>query len=63
MKALRAMPRYRTSGHPFSSWLYQISATPSPSLSASGGRRRVIDAAVEIADPARPSGGKGVEVG
>ncbi len=25
-KALRALPRYRTTGHPFSAWLYQIAS-------------------------------------
>lgn len=25
-KALRALPRYRSTGHPFSAWLYQIAA-------------------------------------
>jgi len=46
-KALRAIPRYRPSGHPFSAWLYQISINaiadhyrakrPEADLDAAGG--------------------------
>jgi RNA polymerase sigma-70 factor (ECF subfamily) len=52
MKALRAMPRYRTSGHPFSAWLYQISAN---AIADHFRQRRTptssLDDAVQVADP------------
>jgi RNA polymerase sigma-70 factor (ECF subfamily) len=62
MKALRAMPRYRPSGHPFSSWLYQISAN---AIADHFRQRRpqasLDDAAIEIVDPTRPVAERVVE--
>jgi RNA polymerase sigma-70 factor (ECF subfamily) len=54
MKALRAMPRYRPSGHPFSSWLYQISANAIADHFRQRRPQASLDAAIEIVDPARP---------
>ena len=54
MKALRAMPRYRPSGHPFSSWLYQISANAIADHFRQRRPQASLDAAVEIVDPTRP---------
>src|ERR1039458_6158213 len=51
MKALRAMPRYRPSGHPFSSWLYQISANAIADHFRQRRPQASLDAAVEIVDP------------
>ena len=59
MKALRAMPRYRPSGHPFSSWLYQISANAIADHFRQRRPQASLDAAIEIVDPARPGGGAG----
>jgi len=61
MKALRAMPRYRPSGHPFSAWLYQISAN---AIADHFRQRRTVsslDAAIEVVDPSRPVADRVVE--
>ncbi len=39
-KALRAIGRYRPSGHPFSAWLYQILSMPSMTTTAAANRPR-----------------------
>ncbi len=54
MKALRAMPRYRPSGHPFSAWLYQITSNAIADHYRQHRATSSLDAAVEVADPARP---------
>jgi len=61
MKALRAMPRYRPSGHPFSSWLYQISANAIADHFRQQRPQASLDAAVEIVDPSRPVAERVVE--
>jgi RNA polymerase sigma-70 factor (ECF subfamily) len=52
-KALRAIGRYRSSGHPFSAWLYQISVNAI--YDHYRGRRPTssLDGAVAVADPSR----------
>lgn len=62
MKALRAMPRYRPSGHPFSSWLYQISANAIADHFRQRRPQASLDAAVEIADPTRPVAERVIEL-
>jgi RNA polymerase sigma-70 factor (ECF subfamily) len=54
MKALRAMPRYRPSGHPFSAWLYQIAANAIADHYRQHRATTSLDAAVEVVDPQRP---------
>jgi RNA polymerase sigma-70 factor (ECF subfamily) len=61
MKALRAMPRYRASGHPFSSWLYQISANAIADHFRQRRPQASLDGAVEIVDPTRPVAERVVE--
>lgn len=52
-KALRAIGRYRHSGHPFSSWLYQISVNAITDHHRSRRPVTSIDDAVAVADPQR----------
>ncbi|MFN2451710.1 MAG: RNA polymerase sigma factor [Candidatus Dormibacteria bacterium] len=54
LKALRAIGRYRPSGHPFSAWLYQISSNAI--VDHYRGRRPTaeLDDAVGVVDPAMP---------
>jgi RNA polymerase sigma-70 factor (ECF subfamily) len=61
MKALRAMPRYRPSGHPFSSWLYQISANAIADHFRQQRPQASLDVAMEIVDPSRPVAERVVE--
>lgn len=56
-KALRAIPRYRPSGHPFSSWLYQIAVNSITDHYRS--RRRQAESLEE--QPERPTPGPGVD--
>jgi len=53
-KALRAIGRYRSSGHPFSAWLYQISVNAIYDHYRSRRPTSSLDGAVGVADPARP---------
>ncbi len=62
MKALRAMPRYRPTGHPFSAWLYQISANAIADHFRQRRPQSSLDAAVELADRARPVADQVVEL-
>ncbi len=62
MKALRAMPRYRPTGHPFSAWLYQISSNAIADHFRQRRPHSSLDAAVEVADPARPVADRVVEL-
>lgn len=54
LKALRAIGRYKPSGHPFSAWLYQISVNAIADHYRA--RRPVsnLDDAIGVADPERP---------
>lgn len=61
MKALRAMPRYRPSGHPFSAWLYQITSNAIADHYRQHRATSSLDAAVEVVDPARPVAERVVE--
>lgn len=54
MKALRAMPRYRPTGHPFSAWLYQIASNAIADHYRQHRPTSSLDDAVELVDPARP---------
>ncbi len=54
MKALKAMPRYKPSGHPFSAWLYQIAANAIFDHYRQHRATQSLDAAIEVADPQRP---------
>lgn len=53
-KALRAIGRYRPSGHPFSSWLYQISINAINDFYRSRRPTQSLDSAVAVADSQRP---------
>ncbi|MGH7722285.1 MAG: RNA polymerase sigma factor [Candidatus Dormibacteria bacterium] len=53
-KALRAIGRYRPSGHPFSSWLYQISVNAIADHYRAKRPVSSLDDAIGIADPQRP---------
>lgn len=53
-KALRAIGRYRPSGHPFSAWLYQISVNAINDHYRSKRPVSSLDGAVGVADAARP---------
>jgi RNA polymerase sigma-70 factor (ECF subfamily) len=53
-KALRAIGRYRPTGHPFSSWLYQISANAIADHYRHKRPASNIDDEVQLADPAEP---------
>ena len=61
MKALRAMPRYRPSGHPFSAWLYQISANAIADHYRQRRTAQSLDTAIEVVDPSRPVAERVVE--
>ena len=52
-KALRALPRYQHSGHPFSAWLYQIAVNASTDHYRS--RRRAEDSLDEVPEPVDPT--------
>jgi RNA polymerase sigma-70 factor, ECF subfamily len=53
-KALRAIGRYKPSGHPFSAWLYQISVNAINDHYRSRKPTSSLDSAIAVADPARP---------
>ena len=53
-KALRAIGRYRPSGHPFSAWLYQISVNAINDHYRSKRPVSSLDHAIGVADAARP---------
>src|SRR5260370_39858800 len=53
-KALRAIGRYRPSGHPFSAWLYQISVNAINDHYRSRRTTSSIEDAVGVPDPSRP---------
>ena len=53
-KALRAIGRYKPSGHPFSAWLYQISVNAINDHYRSRRPAQSLDAAVAVADGQRP---------
>ena len=53
-KALRAIHRYRPSGHPFSAWLYQISVNAIADHYRSRRPESDIDDAVGVSAPGRP---------
>jgi len=53
-KALRAIGRYRPSGHPFSAWLYQISVNAINDHYRSKKPVSSLDGAIGVADAARP---------
>jgi len=53
-KALRAIGRYRPSGHPFSAWLYQISVNAINDHYRSKRPVSSLDGAIAVADAARP---------
>ena len=53
-KALRAIGRYRPSGHPFSAWLYQISVNAIADHYRSKRPEADLDDAVEVRDKAQP---------
>lgn len=52
-KALRAIGRYRPSGHPFSSWLYQISINAINDFYRSRRPTQSLDSAIAVADSQR----------
>ena len=52
-KALRAIGRYRPSGHPFSAWLYQISVNAINDHYRSRKPTSSLDGAIAVADPQR----------
>jgi len=52
-KALRAIGRYKPSGHPFSAWLYQISVNAIADHYRSQKPQSNFDDAVAVADPSR----------
>jgi RNA polymerase sigma-70 factor, ECF subfamily len=52
-KALRAIGRYRPSGHPFSAWLYQISVNAINDHYRSHKPTSSLDGALGVADPQR----------
>ncbi len=53
-KALRAIGRYKPSGHPFSAWLYQISVNAINDHYRSRRPAQSLDTAVAVADGQRP---------
>lgn len=53
-KALRAIGRYKPSGHPFSSWLYQISVNAIADHYRAKKPVSNLDDAIGVADPQRP---------
>ena len=54
LKALRAIGRYKPSGHPFSAWLYQISVNAIADHYRARKPTSSIDDAIAVADPAKP---------
>jgi RNA polymerase sigma-70 factor, ECF subfamily len=52
-KALRAIGRYRPSGHPFSAWLYQISVNAINDHYRGHKATSSLDGAIGVADPQR----------
>jgi RNA polymerase sigma-70 factor (ECF subfamily) len=54
VKALRAIGRYKPSGHPFSSWLYQISVNAIADHYRAKKPVSNLDDAIGVADPQRP---------
>ncbi|HET9051628.1 MAG TPA: sigma-70 family RNA polymerase sigma factor [Candidatus Dormibacteraeota bacterium] len=54
LKALRAIHRYRPSGHPFSAWLYQISVNAIADHYRARRPEDDIDDAVGVSAPGRP---------
>jgi len=52
-KALRAIGRYKPSGHPLSAWLYQISVNAINDHYRSKRPTSSLDGAIAVADPAR----------
>ncbi|MGI8848257.1 MAG: RNA polymerase sigma factor [Candidatus Dormibacteria bacterium] len=52
-KALRAIGRYKPSGHPFSAWLYQISVNAIADHYRAQKPQSNIDDAIAVADPSR----------
>ena len=53
-KALRAIGRYKPSGHPFSAWLYQISVNAINDHYRSRRPAQSLDTAIAVADGQRP---------
>jgi len=53
-KALRAIGRYKPSGHPFSAWLYQIAANAIADHYRRARPTDDIDDAVDVSDPQQP---------
>ncbi|HEX6539622.1 MAG TPA: sigma-70 family RNA polymerase sigma factor [Candidatus Dormibacteraeota bacterium] len=53
-KALRAIGRYKPSGHPFSAWLYQISVNAINDHYRARRPAQSLDAAIAVADAQRP---------
>lgn len=53
-KALRAIGRYKPSGHPFSAWLYQISVNAIADHYRAKRPSSNIDDAIGLADPEKP---------
>src|SRR5205807_2404142 len=53
-KALRAIGRYRSTGHPFSAWLYQISVNAIYDHYRSRRPTASLEGAMGVPDPARP---------
>lgn len=53
-KALRAIGRYKPSGHPFSAWLYQISVNAIADHYRARKPAGNLDDAIGVADPQRP---------
>jgi RNA polymerase sigma-70 factor (ECF subfamily) len=54
LKALRAIGKYKPSGHPFSSWLYQISVNAIADHYRAKKPVSNLDDAIGVADPQRP---------
>ena len=55
-KALRALPRYRSEGHPFSAWLYQIAVNAINDHFRSHRSHSSLDNALDVADQGRAVG-------
>jgi RNA polymerase sigma-70 factor, ECF subfamily len=53
-KALRAIGRYKPSGHPFSAWLYQISVNAIADHYRAKRPTSNLDDAIGVADPSQP---------
>lgn len=58
---MRAIGRYRSTGHPFSAWLYQIAVNAIRDHYR--GQRRAEDSLDDVADPVDPAPGVAEEVG